>query len=541
MNQIFNHLWQSAIFAGAVAFSCMMLRRNSPRLRYWMWLSASLKFLVPFSILVKTGARIQLPPDSPSLHAIAVQQISTYFAPVAVTATRATVSWTQVFAAIWLLGIVFLIIRRVRQWHTIHSAVRRAKPLPPGLSVPSYSSASMIEPGVFGVFRPVLLLPEGIADTLTSGQFEAVVAHELRHIRYRDNLTAALHMCVETLFWFHPVVWWIGARLMDERERDCDEAVLAQGSQPGVYARSLVKVCETYVESPLACASGIGGANLKRRIREIMTWRASLRLTFWAKAALAASAIAAVFIPFAIGIVRAQTLPPDPAESYEAVSIHKASPDETIHQIAPGPQGGWRVQNMSALSLMQVAYSVESYQIIGAPAWASSDCFDIVFTPDKTDNSPAGRMDRNAQRLRAVLRDRFGLISRVENREFPVYNLVQAKSGNKLVTHDPAKRSGRIGEDSSMLTGDGVGIAMLAKMLSGFVSRPVYDKTGLTGEYDFKLDWTPDAPPSDGFTTAPVGLDIFTALIDQLGLKLESTKGPVQVYVIEKIEHPTEN
>jgi len=78
----------------------------------------------------------------------------------------------------------------------------------------------MTAPGVFGVFIQVLLLPEGIADTLTPGQFDAILAHELRHVRYRDNLTATLHMCVETLFWFHPLVWWIGAQLMAERERD---------------------------------------------------------------------------------------------------------------------------------------------------------------------------------------------------------------------------------------------------------------------------------------------------------------------------------
>jgi len=78
-------------------------------------------------------------------------------------------------------------------------------------------------------------------------------------------------MIVETLFWFHPLVWWIGARLMDERERDAMRLSFGQGSQPGVYARSIVQVCEAYVESPLACASGISGSDLKQRIREIMT------------------------------------------------------------------------------------------------------------------------------------------------------------------------------------------------------------------------------------------------------------------------------
>ena len=117
----------------------------------------------------------------------------------------------------------------------------------------------MMEPGVFGLFRPVLLLPEGITDNLTPKQFEAILAHELRHVRCFDNLTAAVHMSVEASFWFYPLVWWIGANLMDERERDCDEAVLRQGSQPGDYAESF-----TYARriSNRSCLAPQGSADL---------------------------------------------------------------------------------------------------------------------------------------------------------------------------------------------------------------------------------------------------------------------------------------
>jgi bla regulator protein BlaR1 len=258
ISQVFNHLWQSTVFAAAVGLAALALRRNSPRVRYWLWLAASLKFLLPFSWLVATGARIQLPPDTPSLHAVTIQQISATFAPVSLfpTATPAiaTPRMPLALAAIWLAGALFLLFRWFRRWRTIHLAVRKASRLQLPNPVPAYSSSAMIEPGVLGVFRPVLLLPEGLSDNLTPEQFEAVLAHERRHIRCHDNLTAALHMCVETLFWFHPLVWWIGAKLMDERERDCDEAVLSQGSHPGDYARGIVQVCEAYVELPLACA-----------------------------------------------------------------------------------------------------------------------------------------------------------------------------------------------------------------------------------------------------------------------------------------------
>lgn len=328
---------------------------------------------------------------------------------------------------------------------------------------------------------------------------------------------------------------------MDERERDCDEAVLRNGSQPGDYARGIVQVCEAYAGSPLACAAGISGADLKRRIRGIMVWRGSPPVTFGGKAALAVAGLAAVAIPFVIGVVRAQTLPPPPAYGYEAASIHKAAPGQPGQQVSPGPQGGWRVQNMSALSLIEIAYGVEGFQIIDAPGWVSSDYFDIVFTPDRAEiaRTPAS-MDHNKQRLQEVLHNRFGLVARTENRELPIYNLIQAKSGHKLLTHDPGKR-GSIGENERQITGSGQPVAILAKMLSGILGRPVHDETGLTGEYDFKLDWTPDPGPSDVSSNTTLGPSIFTAVIDQLGLRLEPTKGAVQVYVVEKIERPSEN
>jgi beta-lactamase regulating signal transducer with metallopeptidase domain len=89
----------------------------------------------------------------------------------------------------------------------------------------------------------VLLLPEGIADRLAPAQYDAIVAHEmLCHVQRRDNLTGAAHLIVEAIFWFHPLVWWIRARLLEERERACDEAVLQSGSKPQRYAEGILNV-----------------------------------------------------------------------------------------------------------------------------------------------------------------------------------------------------------------------------------------------------------------------------------------------------------
>src|SRR5256884_8691584 len=124
--------------------------------------------------------------------------------------------------------------------------------------------------------------------TLFRSQLKAIITHELCHVRRRDNLAATLHMLVEAVFWFHPLVWWIGARLVDEREHACDEEVLKLGSDPQAYAEGILKVCEFYVESPLLCAAGATGSNLKKRIEAIMTHRTAHQLEGGKKLLLAA-------------------------------------------------------------------------------------------------------------------------------------------------------------------------------------------------------------------------------------------------------------
>ena len=154
----------------------------------------------------------------------------------------------------------------------------------------SIREAAFPEPGVYGIFRPILLLPTGIENHLTPQQLKSILDHELCHIRRRDNLATAIHMAVEAIFWFHPLVWWLGARLMEERERACDEEVLRAGNEPQTYAEAILKICELYLESPLPCISGITGSNLRQRIETIMANRTTLRSAAPEQALLAAAA-----------------------------------------------------------------------------------------------------------------------------------------------------------------------------------------------------------------------------------------------------------
>jgi hypothetical protein len=174
---------------------------------------------------------------------------------------------------VWGLGTLAITGLWLVQAMRLSGIVRRAAPLAIEAPVPVKATSELLEPGLVGILRPVSLLPESLAAKLSRVEIDAILAHELSHLRRRDNLLAAAHMLVEALFWFHPLVWFIGARLVEEREQACDEAVLSGSRKPLDYAQAILKVCRLYVRSPLPCASGVSGADLDRRITAIMTRR----------------------------------------------------------------------------------------------------------------------------------------------------------------------------------------------------------------------------------------------------------------------------
>lgn len=309
LSPLANHLWQSTLFAAVAVVLTFALRKNRAQARYWLWLAASIKFLIPFSLLVTFGSQFEWQSTGPiaSPVSVAIEQVNQLNQPFSPPATPASatpvaleawpVSPALLFFMLWFCGSATVLFIWWKRWRRIRAAVQTASPLPFEAPIPVMSSQALLEPGVFGLFRPVLLLPRGIADRLSPAQMQAILAHELCHVRRRDNLAAAIHMVVEAVFWFHPLVWWIGARLIDERERACDEEVVCLGSAPEVYASGILTVCKFCLESPLPCASGITGSDLKKRIEAIMTNRHSHRLTFARKLLLAAAGIVAIAGP----------------------------------------------------------------------------------------------------------------------------------------------------------------------------------------------------------------------------------------------------
>jgi TonB family protein len=310
LSEIVNHLWQSTLVLAAIAAVAALLRSGGAHVRYWLWWAASVKFLVPFSLLTLLGS------------AIGADWWRAGAAPVDLVEWRATLDflepmraprvWTPatlVTLAIWAVGVMAVVCFWVARALEIGRILRASKPYPAALPGFDFGpeireTQALVEPVLIGIARPTLLLPQGIAERLTRAQLGAVVAHELAHWRRCDNFTAAVHMLVEAVFWFHPLVWWLGARLVDERERACDEAVVRAGHDGRSYAEGILSVCEHYVASKLQCAAGVTGADLKRRVVEIARSRAMSKLSIQKRIMLAAFALTALLTPIVFGMAQ---------------------------------------------------------------------------------------------------------------------------------------------------------------------------------------------------------------------------------------------
>jgi bla regulator protein blaR1 len=322
-----NHLWQSTLFALLAAVSILALRKNQARIRHHIWLAASLKFLIPFVLLVNAGshlAKLNGSTDTQPVFYFVLQTMSQPFHQASDSHGMFAASllrWLPAMVAIlWLAGFVTVIGLWCLRWRRVAATMRGAMPVSHGREaellrrveklagirrpISVWSSQTSLEPGIFGIVRPLLLWPAGISEHLRDAHLEAILAHEVQHVRRRDNLAATMHMVVEAIFWFHPLVWWMGARLVEEREQACDEAVLLLGNPPEIYAESILKTCEFCVASPLACVSGVTGADLKQRMVRIMTQRSVNKLGFLKKLLLVAIGTGAVTIPIVAGLIR---------------------------------------------------------------------------------------------------------------------------------------------------------------------------------------------------------------------------------------------
>ena len=444
------------------------------------------------------------------------------------------------------------------------------------------SSTAKLEPGVFGIFRPVLWLPAGIGDRLDDAELEAILAHELCHIRRRDNLLATIHMAVEAIFWFHPLVWWLGSRLEEERERACDEEVVRMGREPQIYAESILKVCEFYLASPVACAAGVTGGELKKRIEGIMTNRFTRELSFGKRVLLAAVAMVVVAAPVATGLMSppwgwAQSRSSGAAPVFEVASVKLAGPFAPSGRIGIGIGGGPGTEDPGRITaaratlatLLTRAYDVRYDQISG-PLWLNDGSYayaiDATIPPNTT-------KDQFRLMLQNLLAERFHLKLHHQAQARSGYELTVAPGGPKLKPWKPSAKPGPPAAPVSIMMntsgrpypvrmsfhlsmedfcrGLGADINISNGEPMNSAQPRVVDRTGLSGAYEFTLEFAGvmvvpgAAPPSpQDAASDPVDLpNIFVAIQKQLGLKLVKVNNvPVDMLIVDSADKiPTAN
>ena len=243
----------------------------------------------------------------------------------------------------------------------------------------------------------------------------------------------------------------------------------------------------------------------------------------------------------------AQSKPPEASNlAYDVASIKPNKSGESGGSWGRRPGGRWIMVNTAISVMILQAYPTKVDELFGAPDWVASEPYDV-----EARASFEPTIEEHRVMLRALLADRFKFAAHYETRERPIYNLVVARTDRRLgprlrhvadtidcATYKPKNAidapvcGARTRAGSTLtFTSGGLRMASLADMISTYAGRPIVDRTGLTGFFDLTLEFTP----------GPDGLSIFTALQEQLGLKLEPARGPLDVVVIERIERPTEN
>lgn len=235
--------------------------------------------------------------------------------------------------------------------------------------------------------------------------------------------------------------------------------------------------------------------------------------------------------------------------TFDVASIHPHTPlpHERNHIWNSSNDGNFRTSNVTLKAIIQYAFDMPQSRIVDAPAWTASQPFDIdAKSIDDALNQRLHDLPSDQAKplklamIQALLADRFGLKTHREQRELPIYQLVVSKSGSKLT---PAKSDGlTINHWDNRFSAQGITLPMLAQELARDAGRVIIDKTSLPGRFDIDLRWQPDDVPPMHLNGEEVSLpSLFTALQEQLGLRLEASKGPVEVLVIDDVHQPTAN
>jgi beta-lactamase regulating signal transducer with metallopeptidase domain len=394
-----DHLWQSTWFAFAAWLLALFVRKDAARIRYWIWCAASLKFLVPFSWLMWIGSQFIFQVDDERALLPLVQSVAAPLTGATIVIEPIASGTQRIVIGLWLLGSLVLLGRWGVHWLRARALVRHSIPCGLQAAIPVRRSAAVLEPGVVGVRDPVLLVPEHLLSKLTPIQLDAVIAHEIWHVRRRDNLTASLHAAVAALFWFHPLIWWIGAKLIEAREHACDEGALEDGSEPRAYAEAILCVCEHSVASRLACVASATGGDLRARIRSIMSRRPASRFIAIRRAVLCAALLGCVALPVAAGMTVIATSQLDVAAGTRSIRVSDQHGPTFINT----KDDHVYARNVSLRELISRAYAIDAHDVFGDSRMLDAPRYNIDL------RSPAGSSFSHRQLVVDLLDQQFNI------------------------------------------------------------------------------------------------------------------------------------
>ncbi|HTS66072.1 MAG TPA: M56 family metallopeptidase [Candidatus Acidoferrales bacterium] len=588
---LLHFLWQGAFLAILYAAARRtVVRTSSPQTRYLLACGAlaammaaplvTWQLMRPADASTEAMYRIRSTPAAVPATGIA----TTRSWPDSVRATVSTVGSEQFLSwvvMVWLAGAAVFWVRLaggcVVSARMRSMLVRRAPPewqerfkklgarIGISRSVRLLVSALVQVPAVVGWLRPVVLVPVGALGGLPAEHLEALLLHELAHIRRNDYLINILQSLAESLLFYHPAVWWVSGHIRAERELCCDDLAVSIGGDALTYARALAQL-ESYRPAHLSTAMAANRGSLPNRVARLLGRSRPVMRTGLGPDVIA---VAGLLVVAAYGLFGQSANPP----RFAVASIKRNPSREQLSMAVPmgvgyRPGGRLVAGNAPVTMLIQRAYSVQGFQLVGGPSWINTDGYDIEAKPES--NTGQNRM---WLMLRTLLADRFKLAMHNETRNLPVYDLEAVKGGPKLapprggpcsevLTALPERGQPRpappcgpgVIKAGTGLTMEGISVSMpaFAKMLSTLMGREVIDKTGFTGRFALHLEFASDDALAG--LPNPVGLDasgqpadpaarpsIRTALQEQLGMRLQASTGPVDVLVIDHVERPAEN
>jgi uncharacterized protein (TIGR03435 family) len=556
-----HFLWQGSLIACLYLIARVRFRRaEDARVRYILS-CAALAAMIAAPAITFVCAGPKNPPPTVTftrgtyfVRPVEGKHEAAPFEPLPITAPFTTPSEnggvTMLIAAIWLAGASLLSLR-LNGAGIVVARMRSTRVMPPPfewlsaldsllarlrISTPVrlLISGSVQTPTVAGWLKPTILLPAAEIGGMSPEHIEALLAHELAHIRRHDYVVNLLLRVAETLLFFHPAVWWLSAQIGAEREACCDDIAVALTGDPLTYVCALAGL-ESNRPEHLAHALAANGGSLKHRIARLLGKSLASTRVVRGIGSLAGGVLLGVTACALWGQVV------DSRPAFEVASLKPDNSGTGVDRIKRSG-GGLIIVNVSLKRLIGMAYGVADGRdyLFKGPEWIDSENFDISakFPPETSDSHMLLMLQR-------LLDERFKMKLHREPREFSVYALVVDKRGSKAQPSATPGAAVRFTSRGGHAVGRSVSMAQFADRLSREdfqIGRRVVDFTGLPGTYDLTLDWKLEGggtENSDGASDRP---SIFSALTEQLGLKLEPRKVSLDVLIVdEALRRPVEN